>query len=323
MSDSETTGPWSASMITSVPFPIPYQGSKRKLAPAILNCFPPDVEVLHEPFCGSAAVTIAALATGRANAAWINDANEPLVRLWEAILKDADELAERYSGLWQRQLGRERAFYDEVRHQFNRCHEPHLLLFLLARCVKAAVRYNANGEFNQSPDNRRRGTKPERMADHLRRASSILKGRTYLSAVDYRSALAHAEPTGLVYMDPPYQGVSTARDRRYRAGLTFEHFVESLEELNRREISYIISYDGRTGSRAHGKPLPPSLRLGHFEVDGGRSSQATLLGRNDRTVESLYLSPALMDRLGGTPTHLTRRFEEPPTLFDCVEAEAS
>ena len=38
--------------------------------------------------------------------------------------------------------------------------KPDLLLYLLARCVKAAVRYNASGEFNQSPDNRRRGMPP-------------------------------------------------------------------------------------------------------------------------------------------------------------------
>ena len=30
------------------------------------------------------------------------------------------------------------------------------------------------------------------------------------------------------------------------------------------------------------------------ELHAGRSSQATLLGRNDVTIESLYLSPALL-----------------------------
>jgi hypothetical protein len=33
--------------------------------------------------------------------------------------------------------------------------------------VKAAVRYNATGEFNQSPDNRRMGALPETMRAHI------------------------------------------------------------------------------------------------------------------------------------------------------------
>lgn len=310
-------------MINSVPFPIPYQGSKRKLAPAILGCFPADVARLYEPFSGSAAVTIAALATGAARSGSLNDANEPLMRLWDAIISDPGTLCEHYSDLWHEQLGREREFYDVVRAAFNETHEPHLFLFLLARCVKAAVRYNASGEFNQSPDNRRRGTKPPRMADHIRRTEAIFRDRVQTSSCDYREALMDVQAADLVYMDPPYQGVSTNRDRRYKDGVTYDGFVAALEELNRRGISYIISYDGRTGAKQHGKPLPESLQLGHFEVDAGRSTQATLLGRDHRTVESLYLSPALLDRLGGAPGHLCTTFEEPPTLLDCVEAEAS
>jgi len=38
------------------------------------------------------------------------------------------------------------------------------------------------------------------------------------------------------------------------------------------------------------------LMLKHREVDAGRSTQSTLTGGDARTVESLYLSPALVDR---------------------------
>jgi DNA adenine methylase len=43
--------------------------------------------------------------------------------------------------------------------------------------------------------------------------------------------------------------------------------------------------------------LPERLRLHLVELDAGRSSQATLLGRDEVTVESLYLSPALAEKL--------------------------
>jgi hypothetical protein len=62
-------------------------------------------------------------------------------------------------------------------------------------------------------------------------------------------------------------------------------------------MSYLVSYDGRTGGKTHGRRLPPSLGLQLVELDAGRSSQSTLLGRAEKTVESLYLSPALVERL--------------------------
>ena len=66
--------------------PIPYQGSKRWLAPTILQYMPVRAERLVEPFAGSAALSIAAAAHGRADAFWINDAHEPLWQLWQETL---------------------------------------------------------------------------------------------------------------------------------------------------------------------------------------------------------------------------------------------
>ncbi len=37
--------------------------------------------------------------------------------------------------------------------------------------------------------------------------------------------------------------------------------------------------------------------LRHLHIHAGRSSQSTLLGRDCETLESLYLSPALVERL--------------------------
>ncbi len=55
-------------------------------------------------------------------------------------------------------------------------------------------------------------------------------------------------------------------------------------------------------NRSYGKPLPAKLHLTLVEIEAGRSSQATLLGRDEMTVESLYLSPALAEELEARPT---------------------
>ena len=281
----------------TIPHPIPYQGSKRNLAANILRYFPAKVDTLHEPFAGSAAISIAAAVHRRANAFHINDLNKPLVDLWRAIINTPDKLAKEYDALWHEQLEDPKTFYKEIRDEFNLTGRPDCFLYLLARCVKASVRYNANGEFNQSPDNRRKGAVPDTMRDQICGASLLLKGRTTFSSKNYRDVVTQATEGDLVYMDPPYQGVCGNRDTRYLASIQFCEFVEVLEKLNERGIRYIVSYDGRTGNKVHGVKLPEHLNLTHLELDAGRSSQATLLGRADATFDSLYLSPSLSGEL--------------------------
>lgn len=285
-----------------LPHPIPYQGSKRNLASDILRYFPEHIEVLYEPFAGSAAISIAAAAEGLTQRFFINDLNKPLVDLWDQIINNPEQLAAKYEKLWFDQLDDPKAFYIQIREEFNRTGAPHLFLYLLARCVKASVRYNARGEFNQSADNRRKGMKPQTMKMQIMGASYYLKGKTATASTNYRDILELAKPEDLVYMDPPYQGVCGNRDTRYLESVQFCEFVEALQELNNRKIRYIVSYDGRTGDKSYGQMLPDELNLTLIELDAGRSSQATLLGRDHITIESLYLSPALADELSHVPT---------------------
>lgn len=280
-----------------IPHPIPYQGSKRRLAAAILHYFPRPIATLIEPFAGSAAITLAAAARGLATRHIINDLNKPLIDLWSAIIDKPGTLSRMYEELWKAQLGDRRSYYYEARDEFNRSGNPAYFLYLLARCVKASVRYNALGKFNQSPDNRRMGAAPRIMTEHINGASGLLGGKTKCLSLDYKAIVEKAMPDDLIYMDPPYQGVCGNRDPRYLKKVLFDEFVETLEMLNKRGIRYLVSYDGRTGDKAHGRKLPVHLRLFLVELEAGRSSQATLLGRAEMTVESLYLSPALVEHL--------------------------
>ncbi len=277
----------------TVPQPIPYQGSKRGIAARILEYFPEQVDRLVEPFTGSAALSLAVASRQGARRFWLNDAHKPLMDLWTAIIEMPEELAESYRVLWYDQLGREKEYFNQVRERFNRLHEPADFLYLLARCVKAAIRYNSRGEFNNTPDNRRKGAKPEEMRNRLLAASSLFKRRVQLTSKDYLNVLDECTPNDLVYMDPPYQGVCRNRDQRYCPPFDHSEFCRAIEKLNARNIRFIISYDGRTGDKIYGEPIPTNYRLTRFEIFAGRSTQATLLGRREDTVESLYLSPNL------------------------------
>ena len=186
--------------------------------------------LLVEPFCGSAAVSLAVAAHRRAERFWLNDANAPLIALWREILERPMQLADRYEKLWREQLVDKKAFFFQVRRQFNETHAPDLLLYLLARIVKGSVRYSADGRFNQSADNRRWGMRPKAMRMQLLGVSAALAGRTKTTAEDFRSVVAETTADDVVYMDPPYQGTSGERDPRYYASLRFAEFVDALEQ---------------------------------------------------------------------------------------------
>jgi DNA adenine methylase len=192
-----------------------------------------------------------------------------------------------------------------VRDEFNATHQPHCFLYLLARCVKAAIRYNAKGEFNNSPDNRRLGMRPDTMRRNILRTSELLRGKATVRCQSYQKTLRQVAPGDVVYMDPPYQGVCAARDHRYVEAVQFDEFVGHLERLNRKTVPYVVSYDGQTGDKVYGRPLPDHLGLVRVGLHAGRSTQATLLGRQESTVESLYLSRPLLDRLERPPAILT------------------
>jgi len=302
--------------VSALPHPIQYQGSKRNLASRILEYFPNDVQTLFEPFAGSAAITIAAAARGLAQHFVVNDLNVPLSKLLQCMVENPQATADIYTEVWSAQGDNQTdsvAHFNTVREQFNQTQQPELLLYLLARCIKGAVRYNKQGLFNQGPDKRRRGTLPATMRRNIFGVSYLLKGRSRFLSADYKTALLDATPLDLIYMDPPYQGVSGERDGRYLSGLAFDVFSESLEKLNQRGLSYIVSYDGKLGERAYGQSLPDSLKLERLELDAGRSSTATLLGRDDVTIESLYLSKPLVERLSGPPRNVIDK--NPSDLF--------
>lgn len=288
---TQTSSSWGEARL---PHPIPYQGSKRQLASEILaNAGAFQFRTLYEPFAGSGAVTIAAAARQLAAHYALNDSFGALAALWQRMVGDPQTLADQYRLLWEEQFRDDPiAHYLKTRDRFNATGDPAMLLYLLARCVKNAPRFNKEGAFNQSPDKRRHGMKPDKMRREILGVWALLRDRVSISASDFEDAIAEATPGDLVYMDPPYQGVSTGRDRRYHQGVLRDRVINALRSLNARNVPFLLSYDGSCGGRDYGDPLPEDLGV-RLQLQAGVSSQGTLSGRHELTVESLYVSNLL------------------------------
>ena len=134
--------------------------------------------------------------------------------------------------------------------------------------------------------------------------SYLLRDRTITTHEDYKNILKKVSKTDLVYMDPPYQGVCAGRDPRYYTGVDFDDFLSQIEKLVRRHISFILSYDGRKGEKIYGREIPADTGIRRIEVNAGRSTQSTLLGMNEITYESIYLSEDLVKRLNLPPDEI-------------------
>jgi DNA adenine methylase len=284
-------------MLKPAPHVIPYQGSKRKLSSEILKFFPPGIQCLYEPFAGSAAISLAAAANKLALSYCISDKLEPLSELWRSIISAPESIAEEYQHYWEEQLSNPCEYYYKIRDDFNYQKRPAQLLYLIARCVKNSIRFNGSGQFNQGPDKRRLGMRPLKLKREIIHAAHLLRGKSEVMSCDFSLALKSATNKDLVYLDPPWQGTSGKKDPRYAFLLDYEGLMAELDRLNRRKVPFILSFDGICGTKEYGESLPASLSLKHVLLNAGRSTQATLLGKSDITYESLYLSPALIERL--------------------------
>jgi len=306
-------------MSCKLPHPIQYQGSKRNLAPAILSYMPKKVERLIEPFAGSAAISIATAAQNLTDTFIINDLNAPLIELLKMIVDEPEKTSAQYAEIWHQQHDDSLGHYYQIRSDFNKTGNPVLFLYLLSRCVKGSVRYNSEGQFNQSPDKRRKGAMPETVRRNIFGVSRLLKGKVVFRSEDYKKVIENAQKGDLVYMDPPYQGVCGERDNRYFSGIRHEDFIEALKHLTTKEIDFIVSYDGRRGTVHFGEQLPDFLELTRVELEAGRSSQSTLLGRDEHTVESLYISRSLALQQKKV---ITRRYKQQEYQLNLIHKDA-
>lgn len=279
------------------PHPIPYQGSKRNLADSICKLFPEEIETLYEPFAGSAAITLYAAKNSLAKRFVIGDKLPELVELWRLIIDNPEKTALRYEEIWTGHINGGSDYFNKVRDSFNHGRDPVELLYLMARCVKNAVRFNKDGKFTQSADKRRLGTQPEKVKKSIREASILLRGRTELYCGNYTETISQAGKGDLVYLDPPYHGTTYGKDKRYFAQIERDALVEGLHDLNNKNIHFLLSYDGMTGGVEYGEPLPDDLEMYRLLLNAGRSSQATLNGKNELTLESLYVSRGLIKNI--------------------------
>lgn len=261
---------------------IKWSGSKRSQSSKIKEFLPAEFGTYYEPFIGGGSMLYAISPEKAA----CGDICEPLINLWNEIKERPEELSEAYQARWTRLQTEGYETYYEIRDDFNRDHSPLDLMFLSRTCVNGLIRFNANGEFNNSFHHTRPGIAPDKLDKIIKDWSKHIQGAEFISG-DYRVTTETAKAGDFIYLDPPYFHTKG----RYYGTIDFEEFVAYLDSLNSKGIKYALSFDGIRGDDDYTVDLPKELYKRHEFIPSGNSSFKKVMDKQSlQVLESLYLN---------------------------------
>lgn len=183
-------------------------GGKGKLLSQLMPLLPPGVERMRhvEPFTGGGAMFFAR----SPQRALLCDLNASLVDTYLAVRDDVESVIGELEAL---QLAHAAGTYYRVRERYNaerralsRNERAAMFVYLNKTCFNGLHRVNRRGEFNV-PEGRYKN--PRICDEHALRAASTALAKADIRHTSFEGLLSLAKPGDFVYLDPPYEPVST------------------------------------------------------------------------------------------------------------------
>lgn len=261
---------------------VKWSGSKRSQAKEIVSYFPSNIENYFEPFLGGGSI----LASLSPKKAICGDICSPLIDLWRLIQVKPQIIIGEYKNRWQQLQEKKHHYYYEVRNNFNHKKSAHDLLFLSRTCVNGLIRFNKSGEFNNSFHHSRKGIDPSRFEKIVLSWSSKIQDYEFYDK-DYSELTQGVQENDFVYLDPPYFNTKG----RYFGTIDYERFIKYLENLNKKNVRFALSFDGKRGDNSFVVEIPKKLYKRHLLLHSGNSTFNKVLNNKVEAVyESLYLN---------------------------------
>lgn len=261
---------------------IKWSGSKRSQSGIILSYFPENFNKYYEPFLGGGSM----LYTINPQEAICGDICKPLIDLWNKIKTEPHELSEAYRFRWNKLQEEGYQAYYSIRNDFNCSRKAEDLLFLTRTCVNGLIRFNSDGDFNNSLHHTRSGIHPDRLKSIIEDWSDRIQKTTFIPG-DYEITTQTAKKGDLLYLDPPYFHTKG----RYYGNIDYDRFLNFLDSLNKKDIKYILSFDGKRGDDDFTVAIPKELYKRHELIPSGKSSFKKVMDKESLDVyESIYLN---------------------------------
>ncbi|MFC6687585.1 DNA adenine methylase [Jhaorihella thermophila] len=269
-------------------------GSKQKIAHEIIPYFPAKFGTYREPFVGAGGV-MAALAPPRALG---SDVFAPLVEIWQTLVADPDRLKQWYEERWALYHAGDRVSqYERIKAAYNAAPNGADFLFLCRACYGGVVRFRKRDGYMSTPCGAHPPIKPESFAKRVDLWHARLKGARF-HRMDYREAMALAEPGDLVYCDPPY---SHSQAILYGAqDFRLDELFETIAACKARGVFVALSIDGskKSGNVWCDLDLPDGLFEREILISLGRS-MLRRFQMGGRSLESEVVRDRLLLTYGG------------------------
>ena len=261
---------------------IKWSGSKRSQSEIIKSFLPDSFGTYYEPFIGGGSMLYAI----NPEKAICGDICESLIELWKEIRDHPFIVAEEYRKRWIKLQEEGSSIYYIIRDNFNKTKSPYDLMFLSRTCTNGLIRFNSKGEFNNSFHFSRKGINPDSLKRIIVDWSNHIQNVDF-TATDYIVTTSSAKTGDIIYLDPPYFHTKGM----YYGNIDFDKFLNYLEDLNNRNIKYILSYDGKRDSKDCTVDIPNTLYKRHEFIFSGNSSFKRIFSKeNEKVFESIYLN---------------------------------
>jgi DNA adenine methylase len=179
---------------------VKWAGGKRQLLAAILAQIPKEYGTYHEPFLGGGAVFFAL----SPRKAFLSDSNERLVRCYQGIKSNVDEVISLLND-----FKRSRRFFERMRRrEIDKASDAKVaawFIYLNKTGFNGLYRVNSKNQFNVPFGDNKNAQIFD--AENLKACSKALADAE-INSEDFNGVWDRAQPNDLVYFDPPYVPIS-------------------------------------------------------------------------------------------------------------------
>jgi DNA adenine methylase len=195
--------------IAPKPF-VKWAGGKRQLLPVIASHIPNKFERYFEPFVGGGAVFFSLVSKERKAKWFISDLNSDLILSYVTIRDKVKELVLSLENHAENYSKNQRSYYYKIRetNQKGAIDKVSRLIFLNKTCFNGLYRVNSKGKFNVPIG---QYVNPNIVnKENLFEVSRALQSKDItIKCQDFEDALKAVGQGDFVYLDPPYQPISS------------------------------------------------------------------------------------------------------------------
>ncbi len=232
--------------LTPKPF-VKWAGGKRQLLPILTKYMPEKFNSYFEPFLGGGALLFHLLSENLQTKCYVSDLNSDLILSYMTIRDKVDELISSLKNHSNNYFKDSKLYYYSIRESApkDQVEKVSRFIFLNRTCFNGLYRVNSKGLFNVPQG---RYTKPNIVnRENLLAVSNTLQSRKIsIKCQDFVTILNYAEKNDFVYLDPPYQPISSTSNFTSYTHCNFgydeqKRLLSFMEELDETGCKVLLS----------------------------------------------------------------------------------